>query len=69
MIKIGGKGYLETKENWKIQKDFPNMKLKFRKRKEGYGVQKIDWESSGRPPNTMQSSFAAVATGDYSKQT
>ena len=42
MIKIGGKGYLETKENWKIQKDFPNMKLKLRKRKEGYGVQKID---------------------------
>ena len=42
MIKIGGKGYLETKENWKIQKDFPNTKLKLRKRKEGYGVQKID---------------------------
>ena len=42
MIKIGGKGYLETKENWKIQKDFLKMKLKLRKSEEGYGVQKID---------------------------
>ena len=52
--------------NWQTPEDFLDMNLKHKIRGESFGVQEIDYESSKKPQNKMQSLFSVAATKDFS---